>query len=105
MEKDRCPWCLGSQLYRDYHDKEWGLPLRDDERLFEFLLLECFQAGLSWITILNKRENFRIAFDGFNPELIAEYGEKKISALLKNKSIIRNKFAFLILFSVAVAES
>ena len=91
MEKERCPWCLGSQLYRDYHDKEWGAPIRDDDLLFEFLLLESFQAGLSWITILRKRENFRSAFDGFDFKRIADYDQRKIEALLQDEGIIRHR--------------
>ena len=70
-EKERCKWCLSSELYQKYHDEEWGVPIYDDETLFEFLILETFQAGLSWITILNKRENFRKAFDGFDYNFVA----------------------------------
>jgi DNA-3-methyladenine glycosylase I len=91
MEKYRCGWCEGDALYEAYHDKEWGVPLKSDESLFEFLLLETFQAGLSWITILRKRENFRAAFDGFNVVKIARYKEPKIQDLLDNEGIIRNK--------------
>lgn len=90
-EVKRCGWCEGDVLYETYHDKEWGVPVHDDDTLFEFLILETFQAGLSWITILRKRENFRAAFDNFNYEKIAQYDDKKISELLNNKGIIRNK--------------
>ena len=76
-EDNRCDWCHGNQLYTEYHDNEWGTPLFDDEMLFELLILEGAQAGLSWITILNKRENYRIAFDRFDPEKIARYDEIK----------------------------
>lgn len=87
----RCPWCEGSDLYRQYHDNEWGVPLRHDRPLFELLILEGAQAGLSWSTVLNKREHYRIAFDGFDPEIIARYDERKVNALLKDPGIIRNK--------------
>jgi len=87
----RCGWCLGDDLYLDYHDKEWGLPLFDDQTLFEFLILEGAQAGLSWITVLRKRENYRLAFDQFDPQKIARYSEKKKQRLLQNPGIIRNK--------------
>jgi DNA-3-methyladenine glycosylase I len=87
----RCPWCEGSDLYRQYHDTEWGVPLRHDRPLFELLILEGAQAGLSWSTVLNKREHYRIAFDGFDPEIIARYDERKVNALLKDPGIIRNK--------------
>lgn len=90
-EKKRCTWCLGDPLYEVYHDQEWGVPLSDDNQLFEFLILETFQAGLSWITILRKRENFRKAFDGFDFELIANYSEAKIQELIQDPGIIRNK--------------
>ncbi len=87
----RCDWCLGDDLYLDYHDKEWGSPLYDDKKLFEFLVLEGAQAGLSWITVLRKRENYSAAFDQFDPEKIARYSEKKIHHLLQDAGIIRNK--------------
>lgn len=87
----RCKWCLSSDLYKKYHDEEWGVPVYDDEKLFEFLILETFQAGLSWITILNKRENFRNAFDNLNYKKIANYSEEKIQELLQDAGIIRNK--------------
>jgi DNA-3-methyladenine glycosylase I len=89
--KQRCFWVTDSKLYQDYHDFEWGVPVYDDETLFEFLLLETFQAGLSWITILNKRENFRAAFDDFDYQKIAKYSESKYNELLQNAGIIRNK--------------
>lgn len=89
--KKRCPWVGEKQIYIEYHDKEWGVPVCDDDLMFEFLLLESFQAGLSWITILKKRENFRRAFDNFDFRKIVSYDEKKINSLLGDKGIIRNK--------------
>lgn len=89
--KNRCFWVSDSQLYIDYHDNEWGKPVFDDETLFEFLVLETFQAGLSWITILNKRENFRKAFDNFDYKKIAKYNQEKFDELILNEGIIRNK--------------
>src|SRR5690554_1952186 len=91
MEKHRCGWCVGDALYEAYHDQEWGVPVTDDDTLFEFLILETFQAGLSWITILRKRENFRKAFDGFDYKKIAQYKQDKIDSLLLDAGIIRNK--------------
>src|SRR5436190_22622284 len=93
MKKDliRCPWCLSTPLMIDYHDKEWGVPVHDDTKQFEFILLDSFQAGLSWSTILNKRENFKKAFDGFNAVKISKYNSKKIQRLLNDEGIIRNK--------------
>ncbi len=90
-KKHRCAWCEGDALYEAYHDEEWGVPVYDDDTLFEFLILETFQAGLSWITVLRKRENFRKAFDNFNYKLIAKYEQKKIDTLLQDAGIIRNK--------------
>ena len=90
-EKNRCGWCNSSELYQKYHDHEWGKPVYDDATLFEFLLLETFQAGLSWITILNKRDNFRKAFDDFDYKKIAQYSDYKILKLLQDAGIIRNK--------------
>lgn len=87
----RCSWCLGSQLYKDYHDQEWGRPVRDEQKMFEFLILETFQAGLSWITILKKRENFRAAFHHFDIEKISAMDEMDVRELLQNTGIIRNK--------------
>lgn len=87
----RCAWCEKDDLYRDYHDNEWGNPVYDDETIFEFLVLETFQAGLSWYTILKKRENFRKAFDNFNYKKIVKYDEDKIQELLQDEGIIRNK--------------
>jgi DNA-3-methyladenine glycosylase I len=89
--KDRCFWVSDSQLYRDYHDNEWGVPVYADQTLFEFLILETFQAGLSWITILNKRENFRKAFDNFDYQKIAKYPESKYASLLQDAGIVRHK--------------
>lgn len=91
MEKHRCGWCVGDDLYEAYHDEEWGIPVKDDNLLFEFLILETFQAGLSWITILRKRENFRKAFDNFDYKKIANYKQGKIDTLLQDAGIIRNK--------------
>ncbi|GER60354.1 DNA-3-methyladenine glycosylase I [Patiriisocius marinus] len=91
MEKRRCEWCGNDPLYMAYHDEEWGTPVYEDRTLFEFLLLETFQAGLSWITILRKRENFRAAFDDFDYQKIAHYDQVKIDALLQDAGIIRNK--------------
>ncbi|MGB5274453.1 MAG: DNA-3-methyladenine glycosylase I [Flavobacteriaceae bacterium] len=91
MEKHRCGWCKGDALYEAYHDLEWGVPVKDDATLFEFLILETFQAGLSWITILRKRENFRKAFDRFDYRKIARYDQAKVDALLQNSGIIRNR--------------
>jgi DNA-3-methyladenine glycosylase I len=87
----RCWWCGDDQLYQEYHDEEWGLPQHDDRLLFEFLCLEGAQAGLSWITILRKRENYRRLFDNFDAEKIAVYGEDKIAELLDDAGIVRNK--------------
>ena len=89
--KYRCGWCEGDPIYEAYHDKEWGVPVYDDETLFEFLILETFQAGLSWITVLRKRENFRKAFDDFDYKKIAQYQQTKIDSLLQDVGIIRNK--------------
>ena len=90
-EKQRCTWPGQDPLYVAYHDEEWGVPEYDDRALFEKLVLDGFQAGLSWITILRKRENFRKAFDGFNPEKIIRYGEPKILKLLQDEGIIRHR--------------
>jgi DNA-3-methyladenine glycosylase I len=87
----RCDWSEGDPLYMAYHDTEWGVPLHDDRRLFEFLILEGFQAGLSWLTILKKRENYRKAFDDFDPHKIAAYRPARKKALLSNAGIVRNK--------------
>jgi len=87
----RCKWASGNSDFFEYHDKEWGVPVHDDRIHFEFMLLDSFQAGLSWLTILRKRENFRLAYDDFNYEKIANYSEGKINELLQNAGIIRNK--------------
>ena len=89
--KQRCYWVTDSKRYQDYHDFEWGVPVYEDKILFEFLILETFQAGLSWITILNKRENFSKAFDNFDVRKIANYSDSKFNSLLQDKGIIRNK--------------
>lgn len=91
MSKHKCGWCVGNELYESYHDKEWGVPVKDDDTLFEFLILETFQAGLSWITVLKKRDNFRKAFDHFDYKKIAKYKQAKIDSLLQDAGIIRNK--------------
>jgi DNA-3-methyladenine glycosylase I len=87
----RCSWSATDPIYTQYHDTEWGVPLHDDRRLFEFLILEGAQAGLSWITILKKRQNYRKAFDDFDPAIIVEYDNRKVNALLSNEGIVRNK--------------
>jgi DNA-3-methyladenine glycosylase I len=91
VTEQRCSWCTGSELYQHYHDFEWGRPVRDEQKMFEFLTLETFQAGLSWITILKKRENFREAFHQFNIKKIAAMNEQDIDSLMNNKGIIRNR--------------
>jgi len=90
-EKTRCPWAGESQIYIDYHDNEWGRPVHDDYKLFEMLILEGAQAGLSWITVLKKRDAYRKAFDGFNPAKVALYDDAKIAELMANEGIIRNR--------------
>jgi DNA-3-methyladenine glycosylase I len=90
-EPIRCPWCLKDELYIRYHDEEWGVPVHDDIKHFEFLVLETFQAGLSWHTILKKRENFRKAFEDFVPDCVAGFGEEKFRSLMADAGIIRNK--------------
>lgn len=90
-EIHRCGWCLSDPLYIEYHDEEWGVPIHDDRKLFEFLILEGAQAGLSWLTILRKREGYRKAFADFNPEKVVRFTEKRIEKLLQDPSIIRNK--------------
>jgi len=87
----RCPWCGNDPLYRSYHDQQWGIPVHDDTLLFEMLLLEGAQAGLSWLTILRKRENYRHAFDGFNPDKIAAYDDTDRARLLADAGIVRNR--------------
>ena len=89
--KKRCAWCGADPLYIAYHDHEWGVPLHDDRKLFEMLVLEGAQAGLSWLTVLRKREAYRAAFDDFDPELVASYDGRKVRALLRNERIIRNR--------------
>jgi len=91
MEKIRCDWSTKDPLFIAYHDTEWGVPIHDEQQLFEFLILETFQAGLSWITVLRKRDNFRKAFDNFDYKKVALYGEDKIQDLLQDAGIIRNK--------------
>jgi DNA-3-methyladenine glycosylase I len=90
-EKQRCSWCGDDPLYIAYHDEEWGIPVHDDRKLFEMLILEGAQAGLSWITILRKRENYRTAFHGFDPERIARFTERDLDRLAKNQGIVRNR--------------
>jgi len=103
LSRNRCEWALNSELMKNYHDKEWGVPQHDDKVLFEFLILEGMQAGLSWDTILKKRENFRKAFDNFDYIKIANYSEDKIEILLQNKGIIRNRLKIQSLISNAKA--
>ena len=91
QNRQRCSWCLGDPLYIKYHDLEWGNPVYEDQKLFEFLILETFQAGLSWITILRKRENFREAFDNFDYLKVASYNTEKLELIMQNKDIIRNR--------------
>jgi DNA-3-methyladenine glycosylase I len=91
ITKTRCPWGESHPLYIDYHDQEWGVPEHEDRRLFEFLVLEGAQAGLSWLTVLKKRKAYRKAFDRFDPEKVARYNSKKINALLADEAIIRNR--------------
>ncbi len=89
--RTRCDWCLGSELYITYHDTEWGVPVHDDKVLFEFLTLESAQAGLSWLTILKKRENYRRLYDGFDMYKVASYDDRKIEQMLKDPGIVRNR--------------
>jgi DNA-3-methyladenine glycosylase I len=91
MEITRCGWANSGPAYVQYHDSEWGMPVHDDQTLFEFLVLEGAQAGLSWSTILNKRQNYRLAFDNFDPRKVANYGEAKVAELLANPGIVRNR--------------
>jgi DNA-3-methyladenine glycosylase I len=102
-EKTRCGWCTSSDLYKKYHDQEWGVPVYEDQKLFEFLILETFQAGLSWITILKKRENFQLAFDDFDYKKVALYTENKIQELLLDAGIIRNQLKIRAAVSNAAA--
>jgi len=102
-EKIRCKWCVGIPIYEEYHDQEWGVPVYDDQKLFEFLILETFQAGLSWITILKKRKNFNIAFDAFDYEKVALYSEQKVQELLQDAGIIRNQLKIRAAISNALA--
>ena len=91
MARTRCPWGASDPLYVPYHDEEWGVPLHDEQRLFEMLVLEGAQAGLSWLTILRRREGYRRAFDGFNPRVVARYGPRDVERLLADDGIIRNR--------------
>ncbi len=88
---NRCPWCIANPLLLEYHDREWGVPVTDDRVQFEFMVLESFQAGLSWLTILKKRENFLKAFEGFDPGKVARFGPEKVRELLSDEGIIRNR--------------
>lgn len=103
MNKTRCGWVNDNPLYIEYHDKEWGVPVYDDRLLFEFLILEGMQAGLSWLTILKKRESYRAAFDNFNAEKIAAYPHQKIDELMTNEGIIRNRLKIQSIFNNANA--
>lgn len=101
--KKRCAWCEKDDLYRDYHDNEWGKPVYDDDKLFEFLILETFQAGLSWYMILKKRDTFRSAFDNFDYKKIAQYQEEKVQELLLDAGIVRNQLKIRATISNAIA--
>jgi len=103
MNKNRCGWCGNDPIYVKYHDEEWGVPVYEDTKLFEFLILETFQAGLSWITVLRKRENFRKAFDNFDYKKIAKYGDDKFDELIQDAGIIRNKLKIKATISNAIA--
>ncbi len=103
MTVSRCEWCLGNDLMIAYHDTEWGVPLHEDNKLFEFMVLDAFQAGLSWSTILNKRENFRQAFDGFDPAKVARYTARKTERLLADPGIVCNRLKVLATISNAKA--
>lgn len=89
--KSRCPWCEGAELYRRYHDEEWGVPVHEDRKHFEFLVLESAQAGLSWSTILKKRENYRKAYRGFDPSVVAGFGPRDVQRLMNDAGIVRNR--------------
>ena len=102
-EKIRCKWCVGIDIYEKYHDQEWGVPVYEDQKIFEFLILETFQAGLSWITILKKRENFKLAFNDFDYKKVALYNEDKIQELLLDAGIIRNQLKVRAAVSNALA--
>lgn len=91
MSDKRCPWCLGSEIYEAYHDEEWGVPVRDDRILFEMLNLEGAQAGLSWITVLKKRETYRSAFHNFDPKRIIKYTDQDVARLMADPGIVRNR--------------
>ena len=101
--KKRCDWCGEDSLYIDYHDTEWGVPVYDDLKLFEFLILEGMQAGLSWLTVLKKRENFRKAFSGFDPKKIVRFSESKVERLMQDAGIIRNQLKILSVINNAKA--
>lgn len=88
---NRCSWCEKEEIYIEYHDKEWGVPVFDDHKQFEFIVLESAQAGLSWLTVLKKRENYRKAYDNFDPKKVAQYDSKKLEELINNSGIIRNR--------------
>jgi DNA-3-methyladenine glycosylase I len=90
-KKERCPWCLSHPIYLEYHDREWGVPVHDDHKQFEFLVLESAQAGLSWLTILKRREGYREQYEGFDAEKVARFDDKKILSMLKDPGIIRNR--------------
>lgn len=102
-QRKRCAWCGEDPLYQKYHDEEWGRPVHDDRMLFELLILEGAQAGLSWLTVLRKRENYRKAFDGFNVRKIARYNASKVKSLLANEGIIRNRLKIASTISNAAA--
>lgn len=91
LQMNRCPWCGTTELYVKYHDEEWGVPVHDDKKHFEFLVLESAQAGLNWLTVLKKRENYRLAYDNFEASKVAQYDETKVAELMQNAGIIRNR--------------
>ena len=88
---NRCPWCVSDPIYMDYHDREWGVPVRNDRKQFEFLVLESAQAGLSWLTILKRREGYRRWYEGFDPEKVARFDDRRIETMLQDPAIIRNR--------------
>ena len=103
MKKKKCGWCLGDAQYEQYHDTEWGVPVYDDQTLFEFLILETMQAGLSWITVLRKRNNYRKALDHFNVDKIAQYDESKVQELMNNSGLIRHELKVRSIIKNAIA--
>ena len=103
-ELSTCPWCLSSELYKSYHDQEWGRPVREETKMFEFLLLETFQAGLSWITVLNKREEFRKAFHSFDMHRVAAMTDREVANLMQNAGIIRHEAKIRAAISIIIPK-